>query len=94
MCAMPYHRYCPEDPEHEWSPTACINALRDRIAEVLYLGEDEMTEGELDRVSKRCACRQVCGDVAECDDSSLAVCKGLRRAPEPPLVEIMVVHRG
>lgn len=53
-----------------------------------------MTEGELDRVSKRCACRQVCGDVAECDDSSLAVCKGLRRAPEPPLVEIMVVHRG
>ena len=28
MCEQPYHRYCDSDPEHEWSPTACINALR------------------------------------------------------------------
>ena len=44
MCHMPYHRYCPEDPEHEWSPVACINALTLRI---------ERLEGELDRAASR-----------------------------------------
>jgi len=24
---MPYHRYSPEDPEHEHVPTACFNSL-------------------------------------------------------------------
>jgi hypothetical protein len=39
-----------------------------------------------------CACRVACGDVAEADDP-YGVCKGLRRAPAPPLVRIVLVHR-
>lgn len=34
MCGQPYHRFCTHDPEHEWAPTACINALQGRIEEL------------------------------------------------------------
>jgi hypothetical protein len=44
-------------------------------------------------VSDRCGCHRFCGDVPECEDSEFAVCKGLDRPPEPPLVVCYVVHR-
>lgn len=40
--------------------------------------------------NRPCTCREFCGDTPE-DEGG--VCKGLRRAPEPPLVEFVVVHR-
>ncbi len=47
-----------------------------------------------DSLHSPCACRVYCGDVPEDDPSQrYAVCKGLRRASEPPLVEFVVVHR-
>ncbi len=36
-----------------------------------------------------CNCVQTCGDA----DDEEGTCKGLRRAPEPPLVEIVLVPR-
>jgi hypothetical protein len=40
-----------------------------------------------------CRCRVYCGDVSEEDDPD-GVCKGLPGAPEPPPVEIVLVHRN
>lgn len=34
MCGEPYHRFCDHDPEHEWDAVACINSLRDHIADL------------------------------------------------------------
>lgn len=31
VCELGYHRYCPADPEHEYSAMACVNMMRDRI---------------------------------------------------------------
>lgn len=42
---------------------------------------------------KPCACHTTCGDVPEEVDDS-GTCKGLKRAPEPPLVEFVTVHRS
>ncbi len=36
-----------------------------------------------------CNCRAVCGDV----DDEYGTCKGLRRPPSPPLVEVVLVPR-
>lgn len=44
-------------------------------------------------MSAPCACRKFCGDVPEEDDPD-GVCKDLPRAPEPPLVEIVVLPRA
>lgn len=40
----------------------------------------------------RCGCRETCGDDGDMD--GLGTCKGLPRAPEPPLVEVVLVHRA
>jgi hypothetical protein len=44
-------------------------------------------------VHVRCGCREFCGDIPEDQDDPMAICKDLRRAPEPPPVEIVLVHR-
>jgi hypothetical protein len=31
VCEEPYHRFCDHDPEHDWSPTACINSLHAEV---------------------------------------------------------------
>ena len=54
--------------------------------------EREWLEGLRYEDKFACACESVCGDVPEEHDPS-GVCKGLSRAPEPPLVEIVVVRR-
>lgn len=33
-CGEPYHRYSPEDPEHEFMYVACVNALHQHIEEL------------------------------------------------------------
>lgn len=43
-------------------------------------------------MSKACLCHEWCGDVPE-EKDPYGVCKGLRREPKPPLVEIVLVHR-
>lgn len=43
-------------------------------------------------MSPPCKCQTWCGDVPEVEDPD-GCCKGLRRAPEPPLVEFVLVHR-
>ena len=40
--------------------------------------------------SDACSCLNTCGDAV----GEEGVCKGLRRTPEPPLVEVVLVHRG
>ena len=40
----------------------------------------------------RCLCRKWCGDIPE-EDDPYGVCKGLPKAPERPLVEIVLVDR-
>lgn len=44
------------------------------------------------RTAPLCACHFYCGDVPEEDDPG-SVCKGLPKKPEPPLFEIVMVHR-
>lgn len=40
-----------------------------------------------------CDCTDSCGDLREDEDDPRAVCKGLPRAPEPPLVQVILVPR-
>lgn len=40
-----------------------------------------------------CQCRFYCGDVPEEDDFN-SICKSLPRPPEPPMIEIVLVHRN
>lgn len=40
-----------------------------------------------------CACHFYCGDVPEEEDFN-SVCKSLPREPEPPLIEVVLVHRN
>jgi hypothetical protein len=42
--------------------------------------------------SPRCGCRETCGDDGGIDGPG--TCKGLPRAPEPPLVEVVMVPRS
>lgn len=48
--------------------------------------------GPRDTPGQRCGCRETCGDDGDIDGPG--TCKGLPRAPEPPLLEIVVVPRG
>lgn len=41
--------------------------------------------------SPRCGCSETCGDDGDIDGPG--TCKGLPRAPEPPLVEVVMVPR-
>jgi hypothetical protein len=49
----------------------------------------------MNQVHRPCLCERYCGDVDEPEDGPKPwpVCKGLRRAPKPPLVEVVLVHR-
>ena len=46
---------------------------------------------------RACGCREFCGDVSEDEDRAFEapfpICKGLKRMPAPPLVELVIVHR-
>lgn len=49
VCGMPYHRFADNDPEHDHSYTACINALQAEIERLTA----EQERDDLFRVAQR-----------------------------------------